>query len=350
MPEDPPKAVTPSCHSRKHSRSPGAEAPFGAHASSPFAKGGRWPLIFSLFLPLLLIFASRPCQAAQITDYRVIRQTGTDEAGKVRVAIRSFNSDGVPHLLVVNPFTLETWNLPAALFHTGGAPADAAIYSTPYIRAIATSTSAPYPLQNDGATRAEKVADGVFLTVDLCPSRRPFERELFEAAEVLCKGAPAPVAVAITGVWLETHPEELSYLKREMAAGKLSITWVNHSYHHPYDPKTPLDRNFLLTQGSDFLREVLDVEQQLLAHGLVPSPFFRFPGLVSDKQMIQRLRELSLIPIGSDAWLAKGESPAKGSFILVHGNGNEPKGIKLLLPMLKKNELRLLPLSGAFGR
>ena len=61
------------------------------------------------------------------------------------------------------------------------------------------------------------------------------------------------------------------------------------------------------------------------------------------------VNELSLIPLGSDAWLAKGEAPRKGSFILVHGNGNEPKGVKLLLPILRNKEFRLLPLPAAFA-
>jgi hypothetical protein len=139
-------------------------------------------------------------------------------------------------------------------------------------------------------------------------------------------------------------------LKREAAEGRLAITWVNHSYHHTYDPKEALGHNFLLTPGTDFAGEVLELEQLMLSRGLVPSPFFRFPGLVSDAATVKRLREFSLIPIGSDAWLAKGESPRPGSFILVHGNGNEPKGIKLLLPMLKSGELHLLPLPEAFGR
>ena len=89
----------------------------------------------------------------------------------------------------------------------------------------------------------------------------------------------------------------------------------------------------------------------LLENGLIPSPFFRFPGLVADGGLLEKLRQLSLIPIGSDAWLAKGENPANGSFILVHGNGNEPQGVRKLLPLLRgENHLRLLPLEGGVYR
>jgi len=291
-----------------------------------------------------------PGQVTEISDYQVIRQPVRDAQGRLRLAIRSFRSDAIPHLLVLDPVSFESFDLPASTVAVWDGPAEAALAATPFMKALQRYDGPPYPLQNGGAIRAEAGVAGTFLTVDLCPSKRPFEREMFQALEGLGKGAPVPVAVAVTGVWLMSHPQELSYLKHASAAGKLAITWINHSYHHTYQPQVPLQRNFVLTPGTDFSAEVLDLERLLLARGLVPSPFFRFPGLVSDEATVRRLRELSLIPIGSDAWLAKGESPRPGSFILVHGNGNEPKGVQLLLPMLRSGELHLLPLATAFRR
>lgn len=308
-----------------------------------------------LGLPLLLLVlaCALPAQAgagqgAQITDYRVIRTPARDASGRLLLAIRSFKSDGVAQLLAVDPVSFQSSVLPASTLKLSSTPPEAALGSSRLMKAIQRYDAPPYPLQNGGAARAGVQVAGEFLTVDLCPSRRPFERELFQALAAIGKGAPVPVAVAVSGVWLASHPEELSFLQRESAAGRLAITWMNHSYHHVYEPRAPLGRNFLLTPGTDFSGEVLELEQLLLSRGLVPSPFFRFPGLVSDAATVKRLRELSLIPIGSDAWLAKGEIPRKGSFILVHGNGNEPKGVKLLLPMLRSGELQLLPLSEAF--
>ena len=313
--------------------------------------------IFALLFPLaMLALAAGPSRAsaaaggeARITDYRVIQVPAREASGRLRLAIRSFRSDGAAHLLVVDPATFQSYDLPAAQLTLSSAGAEPSLNSSPFMRALERYDGVPYPLQNGGATRAEGRVAGQFLTVDLCPSRRPFERELFDTLAATGKGAPVPVAVAITGVWLANHAEELSFLRRESAAGRLAITWVNHSYHHRYDPGVPLGRNFLLTPGTDFPAEVLELEQLLLSRGLVPSPFFRFPGLVSDQAAVKRLREFSLIPIGSDAWLAKGEHPRRGSFILVHGNGNEPKGIKLLLPLLRAGELQLQPLPEAFG-
>jgi len=65
--------------------------------------------------------------------------------------------------------------------------------------------------------------------------------------------------------------------------------------------------------------------------------------------VLEKLQQLSLIPIGSDAWLAKGEQPRPGSFVLVHGNGNEPAGIARVMPLLREGGLRLLPLREAFA-
>jgi hypothetical protein len=62
-----------------------------------------------------------------------------------------------------------------------------------------------------------------------------------------------------------------------------------------------------------------------------------------------RLVELGLIPLGSDAWLAKGGIPVAGSFILVHGNGNEPGGVRRFLELQRDGKLLpLLPLAEAF--
>ena len=46
-----------------------------------------------------------------------------------------------------------------------------------------------------------------------------------------------------------------------------------------------------------------------------------------------------LIPVGSDAWLAKNEVPSAGSIVLVHGNGNEPVGVEKLLERVQGGEI-----------
>lgn len=287
--------------------------------------------------------------AAVIGDYRPVFLPGLLQSGRPLIAIRFFTSDGHPKLLAVDPFSFKTQVVDASGFSTARTETEKPSDS-PFLLALQKHAAPPFPVQNDGARRAEKATGGVFLTVDLCPSRSSFEKGLFEAMERLPQASEGavPVAIAISGLWLEKHPDEFDWLVNEERGGRLAITWVNHSWDHPYHPGEPLERNFLLTPGPDFDQEVLRVEQALLARGITPSIFFRFPGLVSDERLVKRLRELSLIPIGSDAWLAKGEEPKDGSFILVHGNGNEPRGVRILLDIPKRNTWRLMALGEAF--
>jgi len=50
--------------------------------------------------------------------------------------------------------------------------------------------------------------------------------------------------------------------------------------------------------------------------------------------------DYGLIPLGTNAWLAKGEKPENGSVILIHGNKNEPYGIKLMKQVLEKDSFK----------
>ena len=318
----------------------------------------RTRLCASILSAALLLCAVTPLSAApaqalegKITGYRSVFKPGRDPSGSVLIAIRQFDCDAVTHFLLVDPFTLETSLARAAAIDFSREPSPAALHDTPFLRALNRHTSSPYKLQNHGARHADFPVNGMFLTVDMCPSRRPFEKGFFTAVAELSRqsGRGTPLAIAMTGNWLESHRDEVGWLKSQVALGKLAITWVNHSYNHFYDPKTPLERNFLLAPGTDFAQEVLATELLMLENGLIPSPFFRFPGLVADRHLLAKLKDLALVPIGSDAWLAKGEAPQKGSIILVHGNGNEPPGIAAALKMLRENHgVRLLPLRAAF--
>jgi hypothetical protein len=304
-------------------------------------------LVSILLLPLTTLAGT----GTHITGYRPIFQPCADSSGTRQVAIRRYEVAGTPYVLLVNPRSLATSVATLASIRTSEAPLDLAQFkATAFGRALIRSTAPPFRLQNHGMIRADHPVAGEFLTVDLCPSRKPFERAMFEAVMALPqhREGAVPVAIAISGNWLEHHRKELAWLKEQAVKGNLAITWVNHSYSHPYEPRTPLERNFLLSPAIDFTHEVLATEQLLLEDGLVPAPFFRFPGLVADGTLLARLRELSLIPLGSDAWLAKGEQPKDGSVILVHGNGNEPRGIEVLLPLLRSDRgVQLLPLQRA---
>ena len=178
---------------------------------------------------------------------------------------------------------------------------------------------------------------GYILTVDLCEKPRKqenkFEEELFNFLINVAKtrNIAIPVGFAVSGVWILQEPE---YFKKIVNARKermLDVVWINHSMTHPV-----LQGKFLTASAVNFENEVLKFEALLLQSGETPSLFFRFPGLVYNEDLLYNLANLSLIPIDSNAWLAKGQKPKSGSIILVHGNGNEPKGVDILFKILKK--------------
>ena len=153
----------------------------------------------------------------------------------------------------------------------------------------------------------------------------------------------APVALSISGLWLIHHFDDFRWLVGERNSGALDILWVNHTYHHPYHRKLPDDANFLLSMGVDPEEEILDTERLLIANGETPSLFFRFPGLVSSDPLMQAVSQFHLVTLGADAWLAIGQKPGHGSIVLVHPNGNEPKGLALFSTDLAHGEI-LAPL------
>ncbi len=80
----------------------------------------------------------------------------------------------------------------------------------------------------------------------------------------------------------------------------------------------------------------------MIERGLVPSAFFRFPGLVSDRELLLTVESFGLVPVGSDAWLGKNEWPREGSIVLVHANGNEPVGVARFLKLLREERPRIV--------
>jgi hypothetical protein len=310
----------------------------------------------ALFLiAFLTCFASLPALAAEMTaggeisGYQAVFFPFYDDDGTLLAAVRRFHRRYEPRLLVLDPYRFAFREMSAARLPLLRKADEEAWRRTPFYTALARQTAPPYPLQNDGLRHSEHPVAGFFLTADLCPTKKPLDRTPLEATEGL------PVALMVSGLWIERHRDDLSWLKGRIAAQKLAITWVNHSYTHFYDPDIPLVKNFLLRPGTDIAEEALRLERLLIENGLMPSPFFRFPGLVSDGASIGQLRSLSLIPIGADAWLAKGEAPHPGSIILIHANGNEPEGIRLLLAfyeiqreVFRRGDSALLPLQDAF--
>lgn len=173
----------------------------------------------------------------------------------------------------------------------------------------------------------------IAITIDLCPSSKPYEAKLFKALEAL----RVPIAVAISGGWIKEHPAELAEIKKL----NLNITWVNHSFTHP------VENDFLNNPKVDLKREVLANIELMKKNGLAPSKYFRFPGLRHNQARLKQLSALGYINLDANAWLDKGEKIKNGSIVLIHGNGNEQPGIvDGFIAWLKQNKkYRIVPLS-----
>lgn len=186
----------------------------------------------------------------------------------------------------------------------------------------------------------------ITISVDLCQSHKPYEKRLFVYLDNLAEklGKPVPIAICVAGGWLQKHQQELKEIK---AYKNLDITWVNHSLTHP------VDNDFLNNPKVAFKKEVYGNFALMKKYGLKPSKYFRFPGLRHNKARLALLKKMGYTSLDASAWLAKGEPIKDGCVILVHGNGNEPKGIGILLDYLNKNEsgilhgkIKIIPIQG----
>jgi peptidoglycan/xylan/chitin deacetylase (PgdA/CDA1 family) len=214
---------------------------------------------------------------------------------------------------------------------------DSLFSKTTYGIVLGEARQRDFPLQDAGITHSMRSAQGIDLTIDLCPSSKPLARSFFiRLIDAFDKEErPVPVSIAITGVWMKEHPDDFSWLVGLVSNGDLAITWINHSYSHRFSKTMPLKQNFLLEKGTNLENEVLGTEIALIDNVQIPSVFFRFPGLISDREIYLKVISYGLVPIGSDAWLAKNQQPHGGSIVLVHANGNEPLGLEKFFQLVK---------------
>ena len=297
--------------------------------------------LFFLLIYLTVIVNSLTTAQANFTkieNYKVEYGVATHMPRELMI-LRSFDNYGKHYLLMVNPQTLETRIDESSFYQLRLMTIDQArafFANTPYQKALLKVEKRSVMIQDAGIEDGMPKETGISLTADLCPSHRPLARDIFTSiiAEFKKVEQPVPIALSITGVWMRQHPQDLEWLKKLQANHEITVTWINHSYNHRVSLTEPLKENFLLEPGTNINYEVLETEKAMLNNGLLPSVFFRFPGLVSDQQLVNKITSFGLIPIGTDAWLAKGQQPQAGSIVLIHGNGNEPVGVQDFIALL----------------
>ena len=277
-----------------------------------------------------------------ISNYQL--HTGVVSIGNRKfVSLREFMRGDHSFLLVANPEDLKTSLVPlqeCSHFQKGMSEIDKTFPTSVYVRALKAVLKHETSLQDAGIISTFPKEKGIVLSIDLCPSEKPLEKIIFTTLKDDFKNSnrPIPVSISITGHWMLNHKEDLNWLKFIQKRENFDITWVNHSYSHHYIKSLPLTLNFMLMKHTDTKGEVIKNEIMMLEKGLTPSVFFRFPGLISSKKLVDTISGYGLITIGSDAWLAKGQKPHQGSIVLIHGNGNEPYGVHKFLELLKSQQ------------
>lgn len=291
-------------------------------------------------LILVLLTGSFKHASAQIKNYSFYSGIG-EVKGQKYVVIRKYISNNTPYYLCVNPGNIETFIVSGnelKVKEATGSQIYRDFSKTPYLQLIKDAYHNSTRLQDAGITHISASRSYV-ITTDLCPSKKPLDYELYQSIiQNFGKIKPIPISISISGKWMKQHPDGLIWLKQMNDAKNFRITWINHSYTHPYKKNSPLNNDFLLENGVNLNYEVLATEQALLEQGITPSVFFRFPGLVSDQTIFDHIVEMGLIPIGSNAWLAKGQTLKAGSIVLLHGNCNEPVGVKKFIRYLSKEQ------------
>jgi len=298
-------------------------------------------------LPIFLIFCAASNLSAQtvysnITNYKVFFGSAKRNTQDWLV-LRQFDNRGKTYLLLLDPRELETKIDEASLYQVTHLTIDELrkyFAVTAYAKALNKAESQDKMLQDAGIQTGMPKETGITLTADLCPSHRALDRRIFTNIfnEFKKVEQPVPVALSVTGMWMRNHQADLTWLKDMQAHRQIYITWINHSFNHRVSAKAPLTQNFLLEKGTDIYYEVIETEKAMLRNGLLPSCFFRFPGLVSDAQLVSAIINFGLIPIGTDAWLAKGQQPQNGSIVLIHGNGNEPIGVDDFIKLIQSKK------------
>ncbi|MDR0803020.1 polysaccharide deacetylase [Fluviicola sp.] len=301
---------------------------------------------FFLFGAFIFLLIKTTESQTNITHYQVTTGIGK-QASNQFIVLRSFEKNGIPMYLAADPQTLETQVIPAknmsfqAIKWSDLQKMDA---NLPYFKALNSASMQAKSLQDAGIAHGYPAEKGITLTVDLCPSTKPLDHSIFTSliSEFAKIEQPVPIGLSISGKFLNTHAADIQWLKKLETAGQIRITWINHTYTHYYNSKTPLQENFLLKPGTDLNYEVLQTEIDMLQNDLTPSVFFRFPGLVSDNSIVDKIISYGLIPTGSDAWLAKGQNSGSGSIVLIHGNGNEPVGVQDFIRLLQTEKEQVL--------
>ncbi len=288
-----------------------------------------------------------------IHNYRIISPLLCLYDGSIHVAIRSFDYEGIDYLLLVDIENLNTKLAKAKNCYPRKNDKEGRYFefrdfsSSRYHQILNQYNIIENNIKDNQGLKSINKSEGVFISIDMCPSINKIEKNLFVKLKEKSKLNKVHISIAISGLWIIQNKEDFIWLQ-SLKEDDFIITWVNHSFTHRYYKDVDMQNNFLLLSDTVVQSEILDIERILIEHGEVPSIFFRFPGLISDEKFVEVLKKYGLVQLGARAWISKmkkDENIEKGDIILIHGNGNEErKALEELYKFIKDTNLKFLNL------
>ena len=184
------------------------------------------------------------------------------------------------------------------------------------------------PFGNSGELENLKGYKNIVLTSDLCPTKNNYDRIFYDNLEKMRSEdhINIPLIIFFSGKWIVKHIEEM----KEIKTSGLDFIAGNHTYNHNIIMDEVEKQNIKLET------EIENTDRAMLENGILPSYFFRFPGLKKRPEDFETLSRLNMIAIDANQWM--GKSSKNWGILLVHSNGVVSQEVRAFLKFLKTNE------------
>jgi peptidoglycan/xylan/chitin deacetylase (PgdA/CDA1 family) len=264
----------------------------------------------------------------RVKSYRVVRYTVTSADGRQqRLVTREIGTDQGDLFYFIDTATLR-FGLADKLEgkKTEGGPAPDSFLG----KVIAAQRSSGRPYGTAGEFHSGTSNKNIVLTTDLCPTGNDYDSQFYSNLVSLRKDRlmSVPLVIFFSGRWVKNHSSQLASIK---GAG-LDFIAGNHTYSH----KILDGRN---TDAGNFTAELTNTETVLLENGILPSFFFRYPGLVYNKTAMDVLDKLSMTAVNANVWM--GTKARNWGILLVHSNGCASSEVRVFATYTARNLKRL---------
>ena len=207
-----------------------------------------------------------------INNYRIISPLLCLNNGNINVAIRSFDSEKIDYFLLVDIENLNTKLVKAKNCYPRKNDKEGRYFEyrgfsgSRYHQVLNLYNIIENNNKDNQGLKSINKSQGVFISIDMCPSINKIEKNLFIKLKEKSKLNKVHVSIAISGLWIIQNKEDFFWLQ-SLKSDNFIITWVNHSFTHRYYKDVDMESNFLLLSDTVIQSEILDTERILIEHG-----------------------------------------------------------------------------------